>query len=449
MFRIFFGLLTFLISFTSFAQYSIKGTLNTSNNYTWVLLYNIQNGKQNYIDSADVVDGKFEFTLQENANPGIYKVFYQIENELFVEFIFNYEDIEFNFDPSNPNETILFLNSDENKIYQQYFKAITTSQNGIDSIQVVYFNSTDSKQDKKLIKNYHKKRDLIIEIQNEYKKKSNGKLVSHFIRASRQYNANDPIKKPDNYLTEIKKHFFEYIDFNDAILSNSTYINDKITNFIFYLNQNNDIVLLNQMQQESINIVMAKLNSNDVFKKNIIEDILKQYAKEQNAEMVNLVMDDHYNKIPKSLQDHELKFTVLSSIKTAVGKNSPDISWTENGISKNLYGIFGPEIYIIVFFSSGCPHCQKEMPLFYDLLKDNSKVKVIAIGLEDEKEPWEIMIKDLSGFTHILDLKKWKSSRVNDFGISSIPSYFILDKNKKIIAKPESVEEIIAMFDSK
>ena len=55
-------------------------------------------------------------------------------------------------------------------------------------------------------------------------------------------------------------------------------------------------------------------------------------------------------------------------------------------------------------------------------------MKVIAIGLEDEKEGWEEMIKILPGFTHILDLQKWDSPRVSDYGIVAIPSYFLLDK---------------------
>ena len=49
-------------------------------------------------------------------------------------------------------------------------------------------------------------------------------------------------------------------------------------------------------------------------------------------------------------------------------------------------------------------------------------------------------------FTNILDLNKWESKRVQDFGISNIPNYFVLDKDKIIIAKPEDVEELKKYF---
>ena len=73
----------------------------------------------------------------------------------------------------------------------------------------------------------------------------------------------------------------------------------------------------------------------------------------------------------------------------------------------------------------------------------------IAVGLEDEKAPWDKMTSDFKNFTNIIDLDKWESKKVIDYGITAIPSYFILDANKKIIAKPHDVEELKEMFEEK
>jgi thiol-disulfide isomerase/thioredoxin len=102
---------------------------------------------------------------------------------------------------------------------------------------------------------------------------------------------------------------------------------------------------------------------------------------------------------------------------------------------------------MVLFFSSTCSHCQVEVPEFYSFSKEFYNMKVIAIGLEDEKESWEKAIENLPGFTHILDLQKWDSEKVKDYGIMAIPSYFLLDKDKNIIAKPENVAEIKSMFE--
>ncbi len=47
------------------AQYSIKGTIDPDHDYSWILLYKMENGDQNYIANADVVDGKFTFEIDD------------------------------------------------------------------------------------------------------------------------------------------------------------------------------------------------------------------------------------------------------------------------------------------------------------------------------------------------------------------------------------------------
>lgn len=428
------------------ANYTIKGTLTNGDNFSWILLYKIKDGKQIYLDNAEVNNGAFEFTIPESESPGIYKVFYKLEDQLYVEFIFNKENVEFTFDPFDPSSSIVFLESDENSINQKYINAITKKQRELDSIQVAYFNGKTSKELKSISKSYKGKLADVNNIQLEYEKRSEGKLANTFIKASKQYNAKNPINAPEDYLSQVKKHFFDAINFDDPNLFNSTYSMDKIMDFIFYLNQSDDLNELNQMQKESIDISLSKIDLNLGFKKNVEEMILDQYASEQNEEMVNYMLNNHYDKLPSALQDVGFIKHVLSEIKTAVGKKSPNITWKENGADESLYNLDGADYYIIVFYSSGCPHCLVEIPEFYDFVKDISNIKVIAIGLEDEETAWVEMSSQFDKFINILDLKKWESQRVEDFGITNIPNYFVLDKEKIIIAKPEDIEELKKYF---
>ena len=169
----------------------------------------------------------------------------------------------------------------------------------------------------------------------------------------------------------------------------------------------------------------------------------------ENKEMADYVIDNYYSKLPKEYQDETLLFRIRSAMKTAIGVNAPDFTWEENGASKNLYGLIGHDYYMVVFFSSGCPHCKQEIPEFHNFIKQFKSIKILAIGLEDVDEDWKVMVKDYTGFTNILDLKKWDSEKVKDYGVTAIPSYFLLDKNKVIIAKPNDVEELKAMFEKK
>ncbi|MCF6297682.1 MAG: TlpA family protein disulfide reductase [Flavobacteriaceae bacterium] len=436
-----------LMPFFLFSQHTIKGRIDQGENFSWVLLYKINDGKQIYVSQADVNDGVFEFNLSEKETPGMYRVLYQIIDQLYVEFIYNKENVNFIFNPENPTESIVFNNSDENTIYQKYYKKITSKQHKLDSLQVAYFNSNDSKLDKKINKYYHSKLKEISTIQFDFEDQTNGKLANHFIKVSKQYNAKNLVKDPKDYLNEVKKHFFDAVDFNNYFILKSTYINNKILDYIFYLNQSVDRNELNRMQKESINISLSKIDPSSVFKKTIVEAIASQYVVEQNSEMVNFTMENHYKKLPNSFQDTAFKQYVLSEVKTAIGKKAPNISWEENGVSKSLYNEKNSNTYIVVFFSSSCPHCQVEIPELHKLIKNISNIKVLAIGLEDEKIGWENMVKDYTKFTNILDLKKWDSKRVEDYGFHSIPSYFILDKEKIIVAKPENIEGLKLFFE--
>jgi hypothetical protein len=332
------------------AQHTIKGLLSSSDDFTWILLYKIKDGKQIYLDNAEVNNGAFEFSIPESEHPGVYKIFYQLENQLYVEFIFNKENVEFTFDPYDPLNTINFLESDENILNQRYYNTIINNQTELDSLQVAYFNSSDSKEKKRVRKQYKEKLKEVNSNQLHFENISKGKLVNNIIKASKQYNPKNPIRTPDNYLIDVKKHFFDAIDFGDPVLLNSTIISDKIMDFIFYLNQSDNLKTLNEMQKESINNSLSKIESNLDFKKNVEESILDQYATEQNEEMVNFMLANHYDDLPIALQNEALRRHVLSEIKTAVGKKAPNISWEENGAIESLYELNTSDYYIVVFY---------------------------------------------------------------------------------------------------
>jgi len=243
-------LIALLFSLSSYAQFSIKGTIDPDHNYTWILLYKLENGRQEYVDNATVENGKFEFKIGETDPTGIYRAYYQIENNLYVEFIYNKENVEFSFNPNEPIESIVFSSSDDNKIYRKYYKFVSTQQGVIDSLQVVYFKSKDPKLDRQIVENYQRSLAQLQKAQANYEDISKGKIAYHFIKASAQYYAPSPFKNPQDYIEEVKLHFFDAIDMTDQVLSNSTFINDRLLDYVFYLNQANNLESRNILQKK-------------------------------------------------------------------------------------------------------------------------------------------------------------------------------------------------------
>jgi len=442
-------LLLFMCAYAIQAQYSINGTIDPDHDYSWILLYKLENGEQFYVANADVVDGEFNFEIDEKEPSGIYRAYYQIENQLYVEFIYNKEDVEFSFDPNNPDISISFSVSEENNMYHSYYEVIKDKQQSLDSIQVLYFESEDKKTDEALEKTYKKYLDKLKSEQNRFEKNSEGLLANHFIRASSQYNASSPHKQPDDYLEAIKEHFFDAMDLSDSILNHSTFVNDRLNDYIFYLNQGEDEDSENELQKIAIDKAVLWIDAHWEILSSFEEDLIETYLISENVEMINFVMDTHYKSLPEAYQNQELIKKTESTLLTALGSIAPDFSWESDGESKSLYGLSGTDYFIVLFFSSNCPHCQMEIPEFYKFISGIENIKVVAIGLEDERQSWEVMTKEYNEFINILDLDKWSSQKVKDYGIDAIPTYLVLDAEKKILAKPEDFNELKSMFETR
>lgn len=442
-------LILFLFTYASYAQYSIKGSFDSDQEFSWILLYKLENGTQTYMDNADVIGGAFEFKIPEKEPSGIFRAYYQIENNLYVEFIYNREEIVFSFDPNDPEESIRFSRSEENNLTREYYDQIRKTQGSLDSLQALFFDPASSTQDQKTLKSYQQYLSQLDALQSAYEERSRGKLANHFIRASKQFNPDVPYKNTADYISGIKKHFFDAIDLHDTVLVHSAFINNRLNDYVFYLNQADNMETMNEMHRESINNAVDWIGEELDILTGFETALIETYLLEENAEMLNFVMDRHYGSLPMELQDEELIQRVSASLKTAVGTRAPDFEWDQDGEKKHLYGIKGTDYYIVLFFSSNCPHCQIEIPEFYTFIKGIENIKVIAVGLETSKESWETMTQDYKEFINILDLDKWSSDKAKNYGVNAIPSYFVLDADKTILAKPTDFKELKSMFETR
>jgi len=76
-------------------------------------------------------------------------------------------------------------------------------------------------------------------------------------------------------------------------------------------------------------------------------------------------------------------------------------------------------------------------------MKSKSNIKVVAFALEKEAFVWQQYTKvNLQGWHNVLGLNKWENKTARTYNINATPSYFVLDKNKKIIAKPNEFKDV-------
>jgi thiol-disulfide isomerase/thioredoxin len=155
-----------------------------------------------------------------------------------------------------------------------------------------------------------------------------------------------------------------------------------------------------------------------------------------------------------SLNDQVLLHALILYKSISKGNVAPDfdVELKENNalIKKKLTTLEGAESYIVVFWSSTCSHCLDEIPQLQTFIKTfpEGKVKVIAIGLEDEPYEWKDLTYNYPEFIHVYGEGKWDNDIGNAYGVTATPTYFVLDKDKKIIEKPIDFKALKGFYEN-
>lgn len=440
-------LLLFLISATIQSQTFVKGTMSPEiSDLEYVILYQLKGAKQLYIANVEINNGEFKVDFPENSPKGMYRLVYDMNNGGFVDVLFTNESIELKFDPTFPSGTLQFSTSEENKLYANYKLQTDNLKHKLDSLQLSYFRLKDTTALKFTNQYYKKTRQNYLETQTKFEEKSKNKIANNFIKASQKYYASEVFSSPQLYLNSEKLHYFDAIDFEDTVLQNSIFYTEKIVDYVFYLNQSDEVEVQNKLYINAINEVVEKIDENFALKSEILTTLMYNFAQLENTLLIDYIIENLYSKLPIEYQKSSDIAQIQDLVKLAIGKIAPDFSWEENGSENSLYKIDKAATYIVVFWSTTCSHCLVEIPQLYEFVKDNEAVHVIAIALENDELGFNHHTEKFDTWTNILGLDKWQNSIARNYKISSTPNYFVLDENKKIISKPYDIEAVKNYF---
>ena len=143
--------------------------------------------------------------------------------------------------------------------------------------------------------------------------------------------------------------------------------------------------------------------------------------------------------------------TIVKAIKnTSIGAVLPDYSFTSNVSNtkaKKLSGVKADK-KVVLFWSSTCSHCLKELPIIsenYQKLKKKN-IEVIAFALDSDSKSYKETIASLP-WINDTELKGWQSSYTETYNVRATPTYFVLDKNNKIIEKPTNFSAFLSTLE--
>lgn len=135
-----------------------------------------------------------------------------------------------------------------------------------------------------------------------------------------------------------------------------------------------------------------------------------------------------------------------------IGNIAPDLKLPDS--EGNYYSLrqVNAKFTLLYFWEPDCSHCQKTTPsLNKDLFQalKNKGVDIFAVLTQNNKEKWMKTIQEykIQEWTHVWD-PNYTSNFRKLYDVTSTPIIFILDKNKKIIAKRLDVESSVKFLNA-
>lgn len=418
-----------LLPIFTLAQHSISGKFLPAKDFKIAILYKVTPTQLVYENHSEIdSSGNFNITIKDQAEKGMYKIVYAMPQEEYnFDVIYNNEDVAVNF---QTDKGPTFLASEENKLWQSYNKSMRLVNESLNN----FFQSKTKTE-----ANFLKLIKVQKQTQNEYEKAANNKLVSNFIMAKSPY---FPAKFKDEvtYIQDKKAHYFDHLDFKNIQLLNSNFLVEASFDYVYtYVDKDN----IEASLKENIDVLANQIGNQNGFKTVMLELLWRQLAT-SNEKVANYLSETYLIEIAKASKNTLLLEELELLQQTAIGSKAPDFEIANT----SLYNLNSAENYVVVFWSSTCGHCLTEMPILDAYIKGQRKntIDVIAIGLESEPESWTEKIKEYKNITHVYGENKWDNIIGNAYNVKATPTFYILDKNKNIIAKPYDVAALIKYF---
>jgi len=441
--------------------YDISVNIKGLSDSTVYLAYHF--GDKQYLRDTLKLDsnGSGKFTGSETLPQGIYMIVIP-GNKYFEMLMPAKQNFVVNCSYTDYFKTLRFSGSEENSAFIEYQRNWVALQEESGRLNKRYQANKQNKDSLKVINELASKNEKVMQDYLKSVVESNkGTLLAMVVKMIMPVEAPEIVLPPDtrnpdsvrymrSYLYN-KDHFFANIDFSDERTLRTPILKSKL-DFFF----TNIVIQLADSIDNEIDRLMPRCTDYKVFQ--YVAVYLFNHFREStymghDAVIVKLA-DDIYlsGKADWTTQEwrDNLKKEVDRIRPNLIGVKGHDLVMTSfNGVFVSLYDI-KKDFTILYFWEPDCGHCKEATPKlkeYYDKAK-NQGVEVFAICTQTDKVKWEKYIQD-----NKLDwINGWDPQRTSNFdyyyNVTATPGVYILDRNKKIIAKKLSVEDIGSFIDN-
>jgi len=421
---------------------------------------------------------------KKNLPGGMYVIFIPATKKYFDFFLSTNQVFTIEADTADFLKTVKFTGSEENTLFYQYQNFLAGKREIAEKLFEVKKKSASNEQKDSITKAL----DNITKEVTSYTKKlisDHSKLTfTTFLKALQEIEVPDPPKNAQGKVIDsafqfhyYHKHYFDNFDYADVRLLRTPVYEQKIKNYLEKV-----IPPISDSANNEVDIMLERSKGNDEVFKYMLVTLFNHYASSQimgmDAAFVHIA--EKWYLPFATWSDQAFKDKLQKEVKkkkpNLIGNIAPDLKLIELpkdhflaaqsdtalknnpyvGNPINLHDIQAKYL-IVVFWEADCGHCKKAIPQLYDTIYPGIKdkgVKLLAIHMiasVEGKRKWIDFVNEHKMYDWINAWSPYSYEYKDLYDVYTTPVIYVLDENKKIIAKrlgPEQVAEVIN-FESK
>ncbi|MCA6440006.1 MAG: redoxin domain-containing protein [Chitinophagaceae bacterium] len=368
-------------------------------------------------------------------------------------------------------EKAVISGSADNDLFKQYSIFSTEKGKLLQQLEAA-FKAATNKADSTRIREQIIKTDKALRDyqENIIKTKPQSLLATLFSAMKRPTPPAIPVikGKPDSTYPYyfVKNHYWDGISFNDDRLLRTPFFEPKIDEYYKnYVSPNPDSII-----QEVKMMLLYARSGKEIYPYLLTKFTNKYMTPEfmgQDKVFVYL-FENFYAKGDTLLLNPASRKTVTeraySLMANQLGNPAPVLDLTDTlGKTVSLYAQKSP-FTLVVFWDPNCGHCKEELPRIDSIYRAKWKAKGVSVYsvniYENEIVAWKQFLKEKNISKEWVQAYQTKAARDAEqkagvpnyrqlYDIFKTPTLYLLDKDKRIMAKQLSIEQFDALLEAK
>lgn len=420
----------------------------------WVYLSGYHRKAYQLLDSCKSANGTFYFTKGLAMPDGMFRLDFQrpgsrsqAQDSPFIEFIWGRESFNISADYINVPATVIIDNSAENSVledfraqealYNQKINALIPFIDRYPDGDELYTEAVE------MFEQIQEQRDSYITMLSE----DNSKLfVSKLLQAYRSKHLPATLKG-DERIEYIRKHFFDLAPIYDPALLNAPIYTSKIIEFLsLFREQGASFAQQEDRFIEAVDMIMASVSGDNEIRSFVVDYLLEGFESFGMEKIQTYIVDTYLDETCETDAAELAKLRVEGYRAMAVGKTAPDILIRDRFNKMIRLSDVDSDYVLVVFWASYCEHCMKmfsKLHEWYDTERP-ANMEMFTVSIDTVKAAWENFNNRVNPpwiSTH--EPLGWEGKSAEDYNLYATPTMFLLDRNRKILAKPLNVRELM------